>query len=288
MHSIYIGIRGHNDLAISEVLHIILNVEGVLKKVELLILVHHLFCQIETIQGLTSNEATVIFDLIRTIKSVIGKLNKAICIIDEARAKINWIPIPSPEGPELGSRNAILDRSLATAQTDLDKRILELRINKTNAEAKKTEDTDIGFFASPFSATPQNSNLTQINKDLKKATKTRDRIANEAFVAMGEIEVISGETTGLGLIDILAVYTALWAMDITSLLGLIDERAFQRLKDFNPEFANDSRLESRNTDISACLQEFERNLVNILSFADKELARQRGNPVDEDGGLPVQ
>lgn len=239
------------------------------------------------LESLTRNEFLATFNLIRTIKAVIDRLNKAIATIDKARTEINWIPIPSIEGPEQGPRDAVLNRSLFTAQTEIDKRILELKIRKINAEARRAEDTDLGNFASPFEATTENSNLSQINKDLKKEIGRRNRCANDAFIAMGEIEIISGETTGLGLIDILSIYVALWAMDITDLLGLIDNDAFQRLKDNNPELANDSRIEGRNSNVSDCLKEFEKKLINVLSFVDKELARQRGNPVDEDGGLAV-
>ena len=248
---------------------------------------------LETLQDLTSNEVIVITTLVRTLKGLIGKLNSAVSKIIEVKSEINWIPIPSAEGPEQGSKGAILDRTQATATAELDKRILGLKIQKINAEAKKTKNTNIGSFASPFEATPQNSNLIQINKDLKKEINKRDRLAHEAFIAMGDIERITGEASGLGLVDIIAAYIALWSMDLTLLLGLIDNRAFERLKKFNPELKN-SAIEARGAvdssgnptnDIAECLQEFERNFKNVLSFADKELVRQKGNPINEDGGL---
>ncbi len=244
----------------------------------------------ETIQGLTSNEVIAVFTLIRTIKKLIDRLNKAICKISEAKAKINWIPVPSQKGPSDASirpTKVSLFRTQTTAQTEIDKRILQLTVEKINAEANKVPDNIGNNFASPFEATPRNSNLAQINRDLKKEKGKRNRLANEANIAMGDIDNITGETEGLGLIDILSVYVALWAMDITCLLGLIDERAIERMKESDKRFANDNRVANRNKDVSRCLQEFERNLKNVLSFADKELARQRGNPINEDGGTPV-
>ena len=54
VHSVDIGIGSHDDLVVAQVVETILNVEGSLKKVELLILIHHLFAQTIAIQRLAS------------------------------------------------------------------------------------------------------------------------------------------------------------------------------------------------------------------------------------------
>lgn len=239
--------------------------------------------------GITSLQVTTINGLIKTIKSVIKHLARSIATIDEAKMKISWIPIPSAEdGPSSGPLGASLSRAgLKNSSSDLDLIITELNIKKLNAERRAQSLEDLGDFASPFTS---NSNLESVKKysdQLDELVQKRDRIANEAFIAMGDIENITGEIGGLGLIDILAIYTALWSLDTATLINLLDTTSFKRMYNFNSEFRGDPDVAARfaqdgnNTiDIATVLDILENKISNVLSFADKLLAAQLQSPLE--------
>ena len=54
MHTVHIGIGSHNHLIISQRVHALLNIEGSLEQIELLVLIDHLFRQAKGVQGLSS------------------------------------------------------------------------------------------------------------------------------------------------------------------------------------------------------------------------------------------
>lgn len=208
--------------------------------------------------------------LIKIMRAVIARLYTARFEIEEAQNKINWLPIPAISGPEAGANGASLNTSLINKQSEINRKIIELRIKKLNAEKQETTENDLGDFASPFAMAVGGENINQYDSELKQEIGKRDRIANKAFKAMQDIEIITGETTGLGLIDILAIYTALWAIDIETLLGFLDETAFNRLVNNNPELVTDEvrNLSSSRPSLISTLADFEKTLANILNFAD--------------------
>ncbi len=241
---------------------------------------------LETFQGFTSIQTTMVGRLVKLIKSVIKKLIKAQNTIDEARISINWVPIPNVEGPEMGATGASLNRVGVNVSSDIDRKIAELKIKKLNAERRITEATELGDFASPFSINLVGDNTNFIEKELSELTQRRDRIAANAFNAMKEIEIITGEVSGLGLIDVLCIYTALWAIDMKTLLGFLDDDAFNRLVTYNPELITGDvllRQEGLIQNMVQTLSEFESKLFNILSFADKLLTGQLASPLEDAG-----
>lgn len=225
-------------------------------------------------KGFTDLQATTVTGLIKTIKVLVKTLVESIFIIDSARSKINWIPIPSQDGPSTGAIGASLSRvGLKNAQSEIDVRITELRIKKLNAERQTKQIDDLGEFASPFK---NNSNLENTNKydeQLNELIEKRDKIAKDAFDAMGNIEMIVGEVAGLGLIDVLAIYTTLWSLDLETLIGFLDDDAFDRLytnnKDFQGIQAVSNRKNGNTVSIETVLTKFQTTLQNILSFSDK-------------------
>ena len=54
MHAVHIGIGGHDYLIISESVQAILDIQGRLQKVELLVLIHHLLGESEGVEGFAS------------------------------------------------------------------------------------------------------------------------------------------------------------------------------------------------------------------------------------------
>jgi hypothetical protein len=239
---------------------------------------------LDIFNGFTSIQVETVSQLVKIIKVVIKQLYVAMQQIDEAKTKINWVPVPSVEGPGTGPQGAVLSRvGVNNAGSEIDLKITELRIKKLNADRLMTDRKDLGTFASPFSSNLVGEKAKTYDAQLQEEVQKRDRIADTGFRAMGVIETITGEISGLGLIDILSIYTALWAIDIKSLIGLLDDEAFQRLVTYNPTL-KPLADQARGTNVLSALGDFEHQLINILSFADKLLAQQQGSPLEELGG----
>lgn len=235
---------------------------------------------------ITNIQVKYINDLVKILKGLIKTLINSIETINIAREEINWVPIPNPEGPEYGSRNAKLSRNLTFNNlTKTDKDIVALKLKKIAAEKKITESENLGNFASPFSITTVSVDISKIEEELSELTQKRDKIASLAFTAMRNIDVIVGESSGLGLIDVISVYIALWAMDSVALFNLLDDEAKKRLNDNIGDVSISFLPDSDENTIVSALQEFEDKLRNVLTFVDREYARQALSPGEEEGGM---
>lgn len=238
----------------------------------------------------SSIQATSVTTLIKTIKAVIKELSRAMMVIDHAKAKINWVPVPSTDGPGTGPVGASLGRSgISNAVSEIDSKITDLRIKKLNSERQLIARKDLGDFASPFSGNSSNEDSKLYNDQLQELVQKRDRISNEALKAMGIIETVTGEIAGLGLIDILCIYTALWAIDMEVLINFLDEDSFQRMYNFNPAFRGIKEVSDRfstgpQVSITDAISKFENKLTNLLTFSDKLLKNQLSSPLEDIGG----
>lgn len=241
------------------------------------------------LQGITTVQVRIIVKLVKQIKAVINQLHLAIAQIDLSRDLINWVPFPSSEGPEQGDSGAILnEEGISTDLNKLASDIKFLRIKFITETRRVSEEMDIGGFAYPEAASLNTSNISSIKADLDKKIKQRNKIANDAFKAMGRIDLITGEISGLGLINVLSIYIALWSMDEISLISLLDDESFERLvNNFDSLVvgaAADRRDAGTKEDIETALRNFEDKLINVLTFADNEFNRQFVAPGEEPGG----
>lgn len=239
------------------------------------------------LKGFTTRQVLVVSRLVKTLKAVIVSLHESVQVIDNTRQEIDWIPVPSKEGPERGVEGVKFSDESFSSNTKIDKRIKELRIRKITAERKVQEDIDLGNFAYP--AHSGDTDLSRLNDELNNLISTRDRVAEKAYKAMQKIELISGEVSGLGLVDILAIYITLWSMNERSLISLLDESAFVRMISFNPVLGKKGAAADRanngiKDNIVDALKGFEKKLINVLSFADREFNRQLVAPGIEPGG----
>jgi hypothetical protein len=236
--------------------------------------------------GISSIQLINISKLIKQLKVIIRELQRSFAAIDLAIKEINWFPVPGVEGPEI-IRGASLYK-FGTSYTELDKQMVDLKAQIFAANSSKTDWTNLGNFAGPFVAY-NTENVEAYNSQIDDLQQQKNKYSNDAFQALSNIELISGEVSGLGLIDIISIYAALWSMKETHLVAMLDDDSFNRLINNNPNLITSS-VSDRDSGISSvtitdALIEFQKKLVNILSFVDKEFARQSINPTDEDGGM---
>jgi hypothetical protein len=235
----------------------------------------------ELFQGISSIQLVTVGRLIRTIKGVVQTLRDSVEIIDEAMDTINWIPVPHRDGPELGkAHGARFSTEGSSIATEIDRTIVELKIKSDEAKRVLQEQEALGKFASPFADNSGAVDVDKYDEEINRLSSKKKSIAYDALDAMGDIEIISGEISGLGLIDILAIYTALWAMEEEDLIGLLDDRAFNRLATNNKDLITDAVVARQNglgVNVITALTRLEQLLINIFSFIDKELENKYKN-----------
>lgn len=221
--------------------------------------------------------------LIKNIKGLVGQLDESIRDLDEVSRKIEFQPVPDVQGPEFGGTmganiNSIYDQKIANLS------ILDLNTTRQTQLINDRIGGGNELFASAIFSAGQKDYKGEINK----LQRQRDDLSSRAINNLANIERICGEVSGLGLIDVLAIYTALWAIDIDSLIGFLDDDAFNRLYDFNPELRSPevNARKSSGTPTVTCLdalKNFETSLFNILSFADDAFKKAGTSSLNKSG-----
>jgi hypothetical protein len=193
----------------------------------------------------TVDEQNQLIKFLNIIRAMITKLIDAQNDIIAAQNKYYWVPKPSIVGPEGGCSvqgvfvSAKIPSQFSTAD---DTAIIYATIQNMFAEANTTaattsEDVDLGDYALPNTfgipnvggkSTP-NALGNDILRNLNNLVAAREDLLRKANNALRIIEIITGEFSGLGLCDILAVLGALYLMPKESLIGFLDEDSISRM-----------------------------------------------------------
>lgn len=216
----------------------------------------------------------IIFDsLIKTLRFLVSKLVQNLQVLDRVEQEINWYPVLSPNGPEDGINGAFL--LFGSVQNfPLEQKILELRIKKLDQEKGNNISFTQGNFASPFEIQSSDQNSNQYVQSLNEALEYRKLIGNKGLLALQEIEYLTGEISGLGLIDILILYATLWTIPLSSLFGLLDLEAYERMKNSLSSLSSIIENAGRD-DISTAMQNLEKNVFNLQNFVDRLLSEEK-------------
>lgn len=212
--------------------------------------------------------------LIKTIKFLVKKLLEAQATLDNVRANINWLPVPRPNfaGPIAGG--TLYTTYYKNGNYLNDVKLKHLEIKKLNAETESKEFTKLGSFASPFVQNSFSEKVQKYQKSISDLISSRDEFTEQGFNAIKTIEMIKGEITGMGLVDVLAFYIGLWTIDIKHLLYLIDDDSIERLWKYNPNYQGSSAVQDRRAQSASsqnvldALKALEEKVFNVLKFAD--------------------
>lgn len=239
---------------------------------------------------ITNIQAYVISRLVKTIKQLTNVLFQSISFIQEISKQINWFPIVSELGPELDPREASTEARVIQnniKRNPLDRRLVDLRARRAAATSRITARENFGNYASPFEINYNDTNIQELDRQIQAVSQQQTQLSEQALLALRNIELITGEISGVGLIDILAIYVALWAMNERGLISLLDDPSFERLKENFPELlkgaADDRNTSGTKDDINTALTKFEDTLKNVLDFAQKEF-ENRSQTSGEEGG----
>lgn len=240
----------------------------------------------KVINQFSTVQVATISMLIKTIKSVVVQLDRSIRELDEIKPQINFEPIPNIEGPEFGGKIRTVGGGKSTST--FDQKIGLLKVLDLNAQRQQQITNErLGGGSEIFATAIVADTQRNYSEEIAKLIRERDELGDLAIGHMANIEKITGEVSGLGLIDVLAIYTALWSIDIETLIGFLDDNAFERLYKNNPELRTaevEARKQGSKMSGLDVLTQFETKLFNILSFADKVFDQLRNSPLEAQTG----
>lgn len=218
-----------------------------------------------SLNNLHKSEIVNFNKLIKVLEAFVLELVNCIIQINRIRTFINWKPIPNINGPELGSVLNKVDVNDTANNQKIEKEISKLEIKKilgTTDFNVGLNNTDLGNFIFSdiddivFDTVKHNTEF--FDKQLNKLNRQRDEWGNQANELLKKVEIITGEFSGLGLLDIVSIQAALWIISPEALLGLIDNYAFERMQTNQELKTNVKKL----SPIMA-LTEFEKKLSEV-------------------------
>jgi hypothetical protein len=250
----------------------------------------------KTLSGASNLEIITIDSLVKMLKGLVDLLARSMEQMAEVIENMNWTPLPSENGPEGGTEIARFIRTKVN-RSKVEQRIYRLEAKQKNAKRQValTSQTNSDLKYSDFALSEFQNTEKLFVGELNRAKERRDELEKNGSRALQIIEHIVGEVSGFGLVDVLAIYTALWAIDINVLVGMLDDDAFQRLYDNNRDLRTDA-VERRHSDgqirnskgqpsdITTLIEEFEKQVVDILSFTDRLFELRLGNKTQSQGG----
>ncbi len=244
----------------------------------------------QVLEGSGRVELYTLNDLVKTYKGLIHLYVKNIENLERIYPQIIWVPLSNEGGPEQGTEVStwfvIPKRRLNS--WELEQRISQLSAKSTIAKmqfeiGETADETPLAY--SDFTIS-EFQNLSKVFESQLQETKNeRDRLEADASNALRAIEFISGEVSGLGLVDIMAIYMALWSLDVSVLLDLIDDGAAERLNQITElRTAGTRSRANRQGNAKEAYEKLAERIHTILSYGDRLYQRELGSPVEEEGG----
>lgn len=177
---------------------------------------------------------------IMVLSSMIDRLCENLDIIQKVQKKYHWIPYVNVNGPEggcttlqpflndLNNLNSIDDNQLLFFQAQ----------STANSQVTNENPPDLGRISfSGFLSSLNSDNSSSDNKHIvgnnsqtsyERIVSQRNSLCAYANTAIQRIEMIMGEFSGLGLIDIIIVIASLYTLKSEHLIRLVDPYAYNR------------------------------------------------------------
>ena len=242
------------------------------------------------LNGADQIELYILNDLVMAFKKLINLYVQAVENIAHIFDKIIWVPLCNSTGPESGT---VVSTLFITPKIFLDSWDIERKIRQLQVKASlATTQYPLGntFDGTPidygnFTIPAFNNVRKTMDDSLTQTNNQRNKLEADASESLKTIEIISGEVSGLGLIDVIAIYMALWSLDIPTLLSLIDDAAAARLNN-TPDLKNGATQAraSASGNATNAYASFAERVQTILSYADRLFLLGLGMPQETDGG----
>lgn len=246
----------------------------------------------QVLEGSGRVELYTLNSLVRMYKGLIHLYAEALETIEDIHNKIIWVPLPNDGGPERGTKVNTLYVVPKIYQDgwEIERRISNLQIKSTLANmqldiGETANETPLSF--GDFVISEFQNIAKNFNSQIQEEENNRDNLEAKGSNALRTIEFIGGEISGLGLIDIIAIYMALWSLDVTVLLDLIDDGAAQRLNEITELKTSDTaaRANSQGNALEA-YQKLAERIQTILSYGDRLFQREQDALREDSGDVP--
>lgn len=201
----------------------------------------------------------------------------------KAQSKYYWVPVPATNGPEGGNttQGVFLDKNLNSVLiTDSDQAVLtaviKTAINQINSQTASADGIpDAGGFAfdsfkTTFGSDTSNALGDISQQNLDELNSKRNSLLNKANSALRTVEIVTGEFSGLGLCDIIAIMGALYLMPEADLLGLLDNDALRRMNTI-------LQTNKSKNDVESALTSLTNNVKDFYNLMDKIYLDLKGN-----------
>lgn len=250
---------------------------------------------IELAGGITKFYRSDIFifnNLRKVFKVLVDALFVAINTIDSVESKIHWVPMPDPLGMEVNvTSNSYIpnDPNGMDIDRELDRLSRLKAINDNEIDLLKSDLGIVTNGVNPNSAFSSLDNIafgsilsnvpTKYDERIQSLTSTRNELANKASKALRNIAIIMGDTSGLGLIDMYCIYAALWTVDKTTLVNMLDDGAIERLKSI-PELQSAevvARFGGATQDPIVTGTKFQTKVKEMFNIVDALIKAKSGN-----------
>jgi hypothetical protein len=237
--------------------------------------------------GSSMLEVYTVDSLLKTYKGLIHLYKQNIENIQKAHKSIIWIPAPNIGGPEKGSETSaahIIPKKFLDTW-EVEKKIRLLQAKSSIASNQVDIGNDLSF--SDFTISEFYNVSNTFEEELQNVKNEIAQLEAQASNSLRTIEYITGEVSGLGLIDIIAIYMALWSIDINSLLGLIDDDAAIRLSkitDLKSQAVTDRVSNIGGNLALQAYKAFEDRVIDILAYGDGIYKQMTGSPLEQEGG----
>ena len=229
------------------------------------------------LNSINSNDVITFSKYIQISRSLINTLVDSILTINKVRTEINWQPIPNVKGPEYGNTLKDVDLNDRVRNKEIEQNINLLTTKKTIDELNfgiglsAPDTSNFAFSGIDDIIFGSFKNVSKFYDDqINDLASIRNQYGNRANTALKNIEIIMGEFSGIGLLDILAIQSALWIIDQPYLIGFLDSNAFARMQKNKQLQYNGSIF-----GIEASLNEYEKKMKDIYrlyqSFIDSRL-----------------
>lgn len=257
-----------------------------LKRLALALLDDNNISEQDLLDKINASNVEIVFvnNIVKTMKMAIDILINSIETISIVSKSIDWTPISLSLGPLFGLDVGSLIAK-KTMSTELERRIINLSLKAQNSSRQfSPSNLKLGKYAlNSF------DNMEKFfENELLDAKEQRNEYIRLGSNALRSIEIITGEVSGLGLIDILAIYAALWSIDLDVLISLLDNNAFNRLYENNKILRNSNVMKRHESgpkySCKDAIIKLESRVINILAFADRLLEQKLASPKLAEGG----
>lgn len=229
-----------------------------------------------------ANNINIIRSMLKKLVASIVSVQKVLSADPDCHdsAEYNWVPIPNSRGPEYGNKTrGIMDQQADISNKQKDRELIDLiyaqQITDMNNKFKAQDKAVLGKFAFDDIGLADIGNSSNSWGDKREDSiadlqKQRQALTDQANLSLREIEIIMGEFSGLGLCDILAITTALWIVDKTTLLNLLDDISIERMaKDPNLQSAEVlARNQQATMTPIVALTNFELKVKEVFELMD--------------------